>query len=458
MMQLKESESLELKKSTSELKEAIISICAMLNKHGQGEVIFGIEDDGKAAGQDIGKMTVPDISKSIQDHIEPEIFPNIQEERIDGKPCIRVKVSGNQMPYFAYGRAYTRVGDKNPVLSGKELRELIIRESKDALHWDDKPCPGAMSNDIDSGKLGVFLEKANLELESRDLALHNMGLILSPSGALTNAAILLFGRSPQKFFHNAKLRCAVFTGSATILDKKDFEGDLFTLIEDAQAYVLKNIHVGERLEGLARVDVPEIDRSALREAIINAFCHRDYHNPDSVHVAIFNDRVEISSPGLLYGGLTIERIIKEGVSERRNELIVSMLQRIHYAEAWGRGIRLILQKEPTASFKEVGRHFITVFKRKSPVPENIVEKGSENACKVPEKYQKLIEIILSDPTISKKAIAQKLRKPISTIRSRLRKLTKDGVLKRVGPDKGGHWEIKKSCGKWNPSKKGDSNG
>ncbi|MCX6770232.1 MAG: putative DNA binding domain-containing protein [Candidatus Micrarchaeota archaeon] len=446
-MPFKETETLELKKSTSELKEAIISISAMLNKHGQGEVIFGIEDSGKVVGQDIGKTTTQDISKSIQDHIEPEVFPNIQEEQIEGKPCIRVRISGNHMPYFAYGRAYTRVGDKDLVLSSRELEGLFEKKNQGKMRWDDKPCHNAKLSDIDPGKLGIFLKKANLEFVSTDVALRNLSLMLSPSGALTNTAILLFGHSPQKFIHNAKLRCAVFAGAATILDMKDFEGDLFALIEDAQAYALRNTHTRERIEGLYRVDVPEIDPEALREAIINAFCHRDYHNPDSVHVAIFNDRVEIRSPGLLYGGLTIDRIKHEQVSERRNELIAAMLQRIHYAEAWGRGIRLILQKEPTASFKEVGRQFITVFKRKNvaqkEVPKKTDENGPKSTRKVPEKYQKLLEAIIADPTISRKKLAQELNEPASTILSRLRRLKKDGVLKHVGPAKGGKWEVKK---------------
>jgi len=443
-MQYKETETLELKKSTSELKEAIIAISAMLNKHGQAEVIFGIEDSGRVVGQGVGKTTVPDISKSIHDHIEPEIYPSIAEERIEEKTCIRVRATGSDMPYFAFGRAHTRVGDKNPVLSGRKLQELILHKNKDALRWDDKPCPDAKPGDIDPAKLRAFLKKASLEFTSVDAALRNLGLMLSGRD-ITNAAVLLFGREPQKFIRNAQLRCAVFANPATILDMKDFEGDLFTLIEEAQAYALKNIHIGMRVEGLYRVDVPEIDPEALREAIINAFCHRDYHNPDSVRVAVFPERVEIQSPGRLYGGMTIEKIRRGNMSERRNELVAAMLVRIHYIEGWGRGIPLILGKEPTVSFDEVGRKFVTVFRRKSGAQEKVPEKTDENrpksTRKVPEKYQKLLEAIVADPTISRKKLVQELNEPASTIRSRLRKLIKDGMLARIGPDKGGHWKV-----------------
>ena len=136
-----------------------------------------------------------------------------------------------------------------------------------------------------------------------------------------------------------------------------------------------------RLEGLRRVDVPEIDKGAFREGIINAFCHRDYWKYDSVNIAVFKDRVEIRSPGLLYGGLTIDRIRKENVSERRNEVIAEMFHRVHFVERWGRGISLILSKEPETEFKEVGTQFISVFKRKElggKVGEKLVERLVEN--------------------------------------------------------------------------------
>ncbi len=135
--------------------------------------------------------------------------------------------------------------------------------------------------------------------------------------------------------------------------------------------ILKNIHIGMRLEGLRRVDVPEIDKETFREAIINAFCHRDYYEYDSVNIAVFKDRVEVRSPGLLYGSLTIDQIKREMASERRNELIAELFHEVHIIEKWGRGISLILSKEPDTEFKEVGTHFVVVFKRKE------IEKDTE---------------------------------------------------------------------------------
>ena len=100
-----------------------------------------------------------------------------------------------------------------------------------------------------------------------------------------------------------------------------------------------------KLDGLYRVDVPEIDQDAFREAVINSFCHRDYNKYDSVNITIFKDRLEIRNPGRLYGGLTIKQIKTRMVSQRRNELIADIFHRGHFVERWGRGISLILSKE-----------------------------------------------------------------------------------------------------------------
>ncbi len=173
------------------------------------------------------------------------------------------------------------------------------------------------------------LVTGGLPYDSVDAGLEKLGLL--QDGKLLNAAVLLFGKEPQRFFPNARLRCAVFAAETTItpVDMQDFSGDVFYLIRKAEEYILKNIHVGMRLEGLYRVDVPEIDKEAFREAIINAFCHRDYYEYDSVNIAVFKDRVEIRNPGVLYSGLTIDRIVKGNVSKRRNELIAEMFNKIH---------------------------------------------------------------------------------------------------------------------------------
>ena len=430
---MKESEFLELKKSTSELKEGIISIVSILNKHQKGELFFGIKNDGKIIGQTVTDKTIRDISKSISDHIEPKIFPKIKEVVFEGNKCIHIEFSGENIPYYAFGRAYIRVGDEDKQLSAKELEKMILDKNKEKMAWDKEVCNEAKLSDINVDKLKWFLKKAGKSFDSVENSLKKLGLL--SRGKLLNTAVILFAKNPENFFPNAKLRCAVFgETTAVTIDMQQFTGDLFTLIEKAEKYILENIHIGMKVEGLYRVDVPEIDKEAFREAIINAFCHRNYYLYDSINIAIFKDRLEIRNPGLLYGGLTIERIKKEEVSERRNELLAELFHQIHFVEKWGRGISLILSKEPDADFKEVGRQFIVTFKRKATIPKTR-EKAREKT------REKIISLIKENPRITTQELADKTGLSPKGVEWNLKKLKDETTLKRVGGRKEGHWEI-----------------
>ena len=125
---------MELKRSTSELKEAIISIGAILNKHGNGRLYFGIKNDGSVVGQQIGQSTLRDVSTAISNHIEPRIHPKIQLKRIQNKQCILVDFRSDDSPYFTYGRAYIRVADEDKQISVKEI-EMKLRYSKTGLKY-----------------------------------------------------------------------------------------------------------------------------------------------------------------------------------------------------------------------------------------------------------------------------------------------------------------------------------
>lgn len=443
-MKLKESETVEFKKSTSDLKDAIVSISAILNKHGAGELYFGLGNDGTVLGQQVSAKTLRDVSKTISDHIEPKIYPKIQSLKIRHKPCIKVSFEGKDAPYFAYGRAYMRTADEDLRLSARELEHLILKKNKDKLRWDTEICRAAKLSDISVKKLKSFLKISGLRYDSTRNALSKLKLL--SGGKLLNAAVILFAKKPQDFFPNAKLRCAVFarTDTSFIVDQKEFEGDLFYLIEKAEEYILEKIHIGMRLEGLRRIDVPEIAREAFREAIINAFCHRDYREYDSVNIAVFKDRLEIRNPGLLYGDLTIERITTEMVSERRNELIADLFHRIHFIEKWGRGIRLILSKEPDARFKEVGTHFIVTFRRKG-VPASVAQEGEEKT--VEETGEKTVEkiqlLIRQNPRITQQELMRQTGLSRRGVEWNLAKLKAKGLLRRIGADKGGYWEVLK---------------
>jgi ATP-dependent DNA helicase RecG len=437
-MSFREGETTELKKSLASLKEGLISISAILNKHGAGELWFGVAPDGKPTGLTINEKTLRDISQSIAAHIEPRIYPHITAETLDGKTCVKITFAGRERPYFAHGRAYMRVADEDRHLTAKELENLILARNREALRWDNEPCK-ASTKDLSERKIRAFVKRAGLVWDNASNVLEK--LCLMQDGQLLNAAPLFFAKEPT-----LQLRCAVFasTDTATIIDRHDFTGDILELIEEAQKYILKNIHIGMRLDGLYRVDVPEISVAAMREAIINAFCHRDYHDPDYVQIAIFKDRIEIRNPGKLYGSLTIEKIRKGNMSQRRNPLIAELLRRIQMVETWGRGMRLILAEEPTVQFSEVAHLFIASFGRPSfnAGGEDSAREGDVD--KTPGKTPgKIVELLKSNPGLTIPELAEQVGKSESAVERAVRKLRVAGQLKRIGPAKGGHWEVMK---------------
>jgi ATP-dependent DNA helicase RecG len=166
VLKFQETETVELKKSTSELKEAVISIVAMLNKHQRGEVMFGVRSDGAVVGQQVSDKTIRDISKAIADHIEPKIYPVIEQVAVDAKQCVKVQVEGKERPYYAYGRAYIRVGDEDRQLSARELENLILEKNRDRLRWDTEVCAKATVDDIGPGKLKSFLKLSGLKFDT----------------------------------------------------------------------------------------------------------------------------------------------------------------------------------------------------------------------------------------------------------------------------------------------------
>jgi len=448
---LKESETVELKKSLAELKQGLVSIAAILNKHQAGILWFGVRNDGTITSITAGDKTLRDLSQSIAAHIEPKIFPSITFEELQGKTCIKVAFKGMDVPYFAYGKAYIRVADEDRQLSARELKQIILDKARDTLSWDSEPSSMGLEN-IDQNKLKNFVKASGLAWNRQVDVLEKLGIM--KNGQILNAASLFFDKAPS-----LQLRCAVFGGttSAAVLDRHDFDGDILELIEEAQKYILKNIHIGMKIKGLYREDMPEISLEAIREAIINAFCHRDYRDPDFVHVAVLKDRVEIRNPGGLYAGLTIEELRKGNVSKRRNPLVAELLRRIHMVEAWGRGVPLILEKEPGVEFREVAKLFIASFdrpsfkettdkgvatpKEKSTIPKETPKKPQRNPKEM------ILSVLKEQPSLSIKEVAAQCGMSVHSVQHHINKLKETGAIRHVGSTKAGRWEIIKGYAK-----------
>jgi ATP-dependent DNA helicase RecG len=265
------------------------------------------------------------------------------------KKIIVISVEENtSKPVFAFGRAYKRVGKTNQRLGQNEIRKLSLQSAN--VSWDSQICRDASLDDIDEEKVVWFVKKArferNVTIES-DTPLQEVleRLKLIKDGNLCNASILLFAKYPSNFFMQAETRCARFKGTEPIdfIDMKLFNGSIIDQRENAVAFVKEHIKLHAKIIGTDRVETWEYPLEAIREAITNAICHRDYEIASTVQVRIFDDRIEIWGVGPLPKPLTLKDLVKKHDSVLRNPLIAKSLFMIKYIEQWGTGTNRIIE-------------------------------------------------------------------------------------------------------------------
>lgn len=367
-----ENEVIEFKKTTGELKEAIISIVSILNKHQGGKLYFGIKDNGEIIGQDVSSKTVREVSKAISENIEPKIYPVVNKVKLNDKECILVEFEGDDIPYLAFGRAYMRVGDEDRQLSMKEIRKIILKDENEIGKWESKVSDYTIE-DIDEELLKEFIEKGrkakriNFPYTNKEEILKKLSLV-NKNNELLNAGYILFAKEAK-----LEMQMAIFATETklTFLDIDQVFGNIFELIETGEGYIRKNIKwpVNFKSGGMERVEIPEIPLEAIREAIINSLIHRDFKNPKSNEVAIYKDRVEIFNPGEFPEGYKPEDFIKGEGSIPRNPLIANTLYLSKDIEKWGSGFRRITEVCAKADVKvkfEIRKNgFMVIFYRKT---------------------------------------------------------------------------------------------
>jgi len=374
-----ESETAEFKESMAELQKAIETLCAFLNHKG-GTIFFGITDRGKIVGQEVSDSTLKKISNAVMTQIEPKIFPNIFKQTIDDRTVLVMEIpEGLNKPYFAYGKAFKRIGTTNHRLSRNELELLFLQHDQEKFRWDKRICDVVNLNHISVDKVKRFIRAAN---EVRNLIMDEHLLLselleklelIDDQQQVTNACIALFAENPHRFYDTIEIRCAHFKGldKNMFLDNKVFTGDLFQLLESAESFILSKISLrGEITEdSLERKEILEYPKRALREAIVNAVAHRDYTDFRAcVQISIFDDRIEIWNPGSLPVGWTVDDLKKPHTSKPQNPLIANILFLRGLIERWGRGTQNMVEEclragLPEPVFKQHSGGFEVTFRK-----------------------------------------------------------------------------------------------
>lgn len=309
------------------------------------------------------------------EEVNPEI-PNISVDTVDGKCVIVIDMhqdNGKTYQITSLGKDAEKFlkAPKQSVFTDAAIQKELERHGV-IRSFDEAVCKEAVYDAQQAEKLcsdikqylrksaKTYYEKENIEDITQNNLIH-WGVVKDSEGTLvpTNAFMLLTG----KRFPFAKIQCALFKGTERVVfvDKREFDGPLYEQIEEAYAFVLKHINLGAKIDGLVRTDAYELPPEAIREAIVNAVTHRNFRDRACIQVAVYDDRVEVTSPGMLYGGLTIEQM-KKGGSKIRNRCIAEVFSRMRIIEGWGTGIKRMISscreyriREP--EFLEIGDSF-----------------------------------------------------------------------------------------------------
>ncbi len=344
-----ESETLELKLTTGQRREATRTLCAMLNHRG-GRVLFGVAPDGRVAGQQVGDHTIEEIAQELRE-VDPPAFPSIDRVPLgDGREILVVSVStGQNCPYSYRGRPYRRVGNMSLELSRAEYNSMLFERVHGEQRWENQTASGWAVADLDVAELTKTVAEAIRRGRIEDPATRQpeellRGLGLMKNDTLLRAAPILFGHGERLAaeFPQCLLRVARFVGNDKneFRDNRQYRGNAFELLLAAERFLLAHIPIAGRVisGNLERIDEPLYPVLAVREALANAFCHRDYSiGGGSVAVAMFDDRLEVTSSGSLHFGLTPEALFAPHESLPWNPLIAGVFYRRGIIESWGRG-------------------------------------------------------------------------------------------------------------------------
>ncbi|MFK5976245.1 MAG: putative DNA binding domain-containing protein [Sulfurovum sp.] len=326
-----------------------------------GIIVFGVDDDENIVGLD--KQEIEKLGQLVgnvgQENVKPPIHPLTQNMTIDNKRVVIVSVeSGFAKPYkTSSGIYYTKSGADKKIMSDEELKRLFSEPKR--LYADEEILPKTDITDINSEMFMQFLKKDNekiyTELKLKKLSfrqvLENKELL--SQNHLTLAGNLLFGLEPQRFCPSFYVDCCYFIGNSIATNsyksQKTMKGTFQNILSETLSFITSNLRSYQVEKDFNSNAKLEIDETIFTELIINALVHRDYYINSSIKIFMFDDRVEIISPGKLTNSLTIDKI-KSGLSVHRNPVLNSISKKILPYTGYGSGIQRVIEINPDVEF------------------------------------------------------------------------------------------------------------
>lgn len=364
IIQRGESGTLEFKTNVSGIKGAAKTLCAFLNGKG-GTVLIGVSDNKKIIGQDVTDHTRQEIANALR-KFEPTA--NIEVQYIDYEPnkqiiALIAHPDPRSLPYSFDGRAYERKESSTNIMPQGKYQQLLLAKNLNPLSWESQPALGVSIEDLDRNEIIATVKniaqkkrlESNIDTNNIEEILKRLKLI--NAGQITNAAVVLFAKEIPGNYLQCVIRMARFKGTEkrNFIDSKHVFGNAFQLLQEAENFITRNSAIASRFEKgqFARIDEPEYPFDAVREALINSICHREYASVGgSITLMIFDDRLEIANSGILLSDITLGDLKKAHVSHSRNPRITNVFFRRGLIEEMGIGTQEIIKTCIAAKMKE----------------------------------------------------------------------------------------------------------
>ena len=448
-------EALEIRKARNWLK----TVSAFANGAG-GTIYFGIADDRSVRGLDGIHTVAEKASELIKARINPQVAFHLTAEKIEDKDVLVLAVtSGESPPYFYQGDgsivAYVRFGNESIPADATRLRELALKAKN--LSFDSLSSGYRSETTAFTVFAANYRRVTDLVFTPKDLISFGM---CSPDGILTNAGLLFADDCPML---QARVFCTRWngldksSGSDEAIDDKEFEGDLITQLRNSHEFIRMNSKVRWRKMSDHRVNKPDYADRAVFEALANALMHRDYAVSGSeVHVDMYDDRLEIYSPGGMPDGTLVqERDIDDIPSNRRNPVIAEVFHRLEFVERRGSGLKKICTETSllygytddfAPRFRSTQSAFHVVLKNMNyaysdtethVVKDVVIDVAMENEIRL----GRLLDELRVDGAATAQALAERLQVTARTIQRDTEELKKTGKIRRVGGNRFGHWEV-----------------
>jgi ATP-dependent DNA helicase RecG len=457
-----ESQRLEFKKSTGQLKPAFETTCAFLNGKG-GVILFGVKDDGQIIGQQVADQTKQDIAHELK-KIEP--YAPIEIHYIPIKndhQIIMIEVpEGKHTPYAYDGRPYERNQSTTERMTQHRYEQLIIQRAHLNHNWEEFLTDEYTIDDLDHDEIRKTIEegihKNRISPEAANYSVEQIlkNLKLIKDNKLTNAAVVLFAKDSEKIFSRCEIKMARFRGRDKLegfIDNQWERGNAFQLIALAHHFTSRHLPIASFFEAgkIQRIDQPAVPQLALREALTNAFCHRDYSvKSATTSLAIYDDRLELWNPGCLLPELKIAQLKEPHNSYQRNELIAHVFYKRGWIEKWGTGTTRMVEycrknSTPEPEFSEDSCGFTVLFPFKESMNSGIVMKTTSSKHQLTQRQKEIITILEVSGETSLREIIRQLNNPPAerTVREDMTILKKLKIIDSHGLSRATTWFIVK---------------